>query len=394
MMRITHGSLAFALAFLCTNHLQAVELDEFERRDYDLAASSAAYFTPPGPHHRLFLDLYNITDFYNFETNDTPGYIDGTWLADTLRPTLTVLWNERFRTQIGLVALRGYGDEEGFGSVDPWIQLLWQPVKPVSVLLGNLNTPHYYHPSLFMSLNYVRESPVETGAQVLVKTENWYDDIFFNYRLQNTPEHAEKFDIGFVHRNAWKFLRFHYQAHWIHEGGTLYPHPIATINDAAQLAGLGMQFQPHRSWIVGAKWSYLSSRRIQDSSLEDSPLALDVQGCARLYEVYTRIRRFKFSYEYWSSSSYSHEGSDPWFTLPKLNLLTGRWDILLGRDFNLFLRYTAGLAGENNQGVSQFVKSAIHLQAAWQFSIPIIEWTTPSAVPQGQPIPARWDEGV
>jgi len=381
------GGLFFAIP------ARAINLDEFERHDYDLTSSSRAWSLGPASRLRLFLDIYNVTDFYDFESNDTPGFVDGTWLADTVRPTATILWDERYRIQLGAVARRGYGEKKGFGSVDPWMQLLWQPAKPFSVILGNLDIPHYYLPAILLPLNYVRDQATETGVQLLHRRENWYDDLYFNYRLQDTPEHNEKFDLGFVHRNfLWEFLRLDYQSHWIHEGGTLNPHPFDTLNDIASAAGVGAQLHPLPFCIIGARWAYLHSHRRVDSS--NPALVEHVNGDGHYYEAFTRINRFKFGYAYWRSHRYSHEGGDPWFTLGRLQLVTARWDVILGRDFNVFLGYTGYFPGNDNPGISRLLMSAIHLQVAWQFSIPIHEWNTPAAAPEGQPIPARWDEGL
>jgi hypothetical protein len=394
-----YGLGVFGLLIILSGSVQAVELDEFERADYDSLAPTHAPSTSSA-RHRLFLDVSNVTDFYDFETNATENFYDGTWIADTLRPTATILWDEKFRTQIGLVARKGYGDRVGFSSVDPWIQFLWRPARPFTLILGNLETPHRYHPALFMPLNYVLESPVETGAQALLRFKNWSDDLYFNYRLQDTEEHAEKFDVGIVHQNAWKFLRFNYQLHLVHEGGTLNLRDYSTRNDFVHLVGAGVHFRPARIWSLGARWSYLTSHLRQDATRPDAnepnpELNFNEEGKGNLYEGYTRIARVRLSYEFWKGSNYSHEDGDPWFRLPKLHLVSARWDVLSGRTFNLFLRYSAGFPGINDMDAARYIKSAVHMQASWQFSIPILEWTMPSGTtPEGQPVAMRWDEEV
>jgi hypothetical protein len=369
-----------------------VVLDEFERRDYDLSVTTQAWAASPGPHKRLYLDVYNVTDFWDFETNNTPGFVDGTWLADTIRPTATLLWDDRYRIQLGVLAQKGYGDEEGFGVTEPWIQLLWQPARRYTVILGNLDIPHYYFPALFFPANYVLDKPFETGAQLLHRRENWYDDLFINYRLKDTPEHQEKFDLGFVHRNQWKFLRLNYQSHWTHQGGTLFSHPVDTINDVAQAVGGGVHYQPGRSWILGAGYHYLHSHRRVDAA--DPALRQEHNGNGNLYEAYLRWSRLKLTYQYWRGKDFEHESGDAWFTLPKVQLAAVRWDIIMSRDFNLLLDYTGYFIGTNDRQIEQYLKSAIHLQVTWQFSIPVLEWTTPAVTPEGPPIPARWDEGL
>lgn len=395
-LRILSGAL-LGLWLSAGLRVQAQETDPFERRDIEATQPPTSALVTPGPHHRLYLDVYNVTDLYDFETNDETGMVDGTWLADTLRPTATILWDDRFRIQFGVSARKAYGHGRKIDSVDPWLQLLWKPNKPFTVILGNLDMPHAYHDALFMPLNYVRESPVESGAQLLFNKENWSQELYFNYRQQDTPEHNEKFDVGFTHNNAWKFLRFNYQVHWIHYGGTLNRHTYATINDVAHLFGAGMQFQPAARWIVGAKYSYLMSKRKEAAAdpADGGPLTRqDTKGSGRLYEVYTRISRVKISYAYWRGILYQHEGSDPWYTLPRLSVISLRWDILASKQFNMVLGYSGGMAGPNDRGVSRELMSAIHLQAAWKFSIPICEWTGGSVTAGTPSMPERWDDGV
>ena len=82
------------------------------------------------------------------------------------------------------------------------------------------------------------------------------------------------------------------------------------------------------------------------------------------------------------------------FVLPTMQLATIRWDILLSPDFNLYFETTGYFIGNNDLGYDRFVKAAFHIQGSWQFSIPIIEWSTPAASPKGEPVPARWDYGI
>ncbi len=368
-------------------------VSQFDVEDYTVSVSTHSWAQPPSDHHRLFFDVYNVTDFFDSETGGTAGFTDQTLLADTIRPTATVLWDERFRIQVGLIAEKAYGNPVGYRSVDPWLQLLWQPVKPLSVLFGNLDTPHYYYPPLFYPTNYFMQSTNENGAQLIVKKPGWYDDLYFNYRLLDTADHNEKFDFGFVHRSEWKWLTLHYQAHWIHNGGELNPHAFNTRNDVAQAGGLGVQFRPAAAFSIGGTYSYLHSHLRQDA---DSPADLigSTNGDGDLYQVFARWSRLKVIYGNWRGHRFSHEGGDPMFTLPVLQMATFRWDILLSRDFNLFAETTGYFVGNNVQGYDHDIKAAFHIQASWQFSIPIIEWTTPAASPEGSPVPSRWDYGI
>lgn len=384
----------FALAS-AARPLRAIQspVSQFDLQDYETVASSHAWSQEPSDHHRLYLDVYNVTELFDSETGDAAGFAGQTLLADTLRPTATVLWDERFRIQMGLIAEKTYGDAGGLSSVDPWLQLLWQPAHPLSVVIGNLDTPHYYLPALFQPTNYFLQRTHETGLQVILKKPHLYDDLYFNYRLLDTPSHNEKFDLGFVHRNMWKGLSFDYQSHWVHEGGELHPHFTNTRNDVAQAFGVGLQFHPLRSTFVGGNYVRFHSHLRQDS---DTP-ALEIPstaGAGNLFQAWTRVWRFKLIYGHWNGRHFSHEGGDPMFTLPSLNIATVRWDIILSRDFNLLAETTGYFIGNNDQGYDHYVKATFHIQAAWQFSIPVMEWTSPAASPEGEPIPARWDYGI
>ncbi len=387
--------------------------------DYTASVSTYAWTQSPGDRHRLYLDVYNVTDFFDAETGGEVGFADHTVLADTIRPTATILWDDRFRIQIGLIAEKAYGSDPGFDSVDPWLQLLWQPIKPLSVVMGNLDTPHYYLPAIFYPANYFEQnfspnnlphipqlkavpsnyftqSTNETGAQMILKRPNEYEDLFFNYEMQDVQEHNEKFALGFVHQNIfWRWLSFNYQAHWLHYGGQFNPHPIGTRNDVAQAVGLGLSCHPldTQSFILGARYTYLRSHLRQDST--DPAINIPrTNGHGNLIEAIARWGRLKLIYGHWRGYDYYHEGGDPMFILPVLNMATVRWDILLGRDFNLYAETTGYYIGNNNLGYSHEVKTAFHIQASWQFSIPIVEWSTPAASPEGQPVPARWDYGI
>jgi hypothetical protein len=421
-MRMFRGKfLVFGVLFLGFSRAQAIQpvVSQFDMEDYVSASSTYSWSQPPANRHRLYLDVYNVTDFFDAETGGSAGFADHTQLADTIRPTATVLWDDRFRIQVGLIAEKAYGSNPGFDSVDPWLQLLWQPIKPLSVVFGNLDTPHYYLPAVFYPMNYFEQNfdpanlpkikqltaiPTnyfsqttnETGAQLILKKPTIYDDLFFNYQQQDIQAHNEKFALGFVHRNTlWQWLSLNYQAHWLHYGGEFNPHPIFTRNDVAQAVGMGIACHPFdtQRFTLGARYTYLHSHLRQEAA--DSVTTIPTtNGHGSLFEAIARWGRLKLIYGSYRGHEYYHEGGDPMFILPVLRMATIRWDILLAQDFNLYFETTEYFIGNNDLGYNHDVKSAIHIQASWQFSVPIMEWTSPAASPEGQPIPARWDYGI
>lgn len=392
-------------------------VSQFDLQDYDVATSTFGWSQPPSSHHRLYLDVYNETDFFDSETGGTAGFADHTQLADTIRPTATVLWDDRFRIQLGFIAEKAYGSQPTVESADPWIQLLWQPIKPLSVIFGDLDTPHYFLPALFYPNNYFEQNlstilpPIpqvktipndyftqstnETGAQLILKQPSLYDDLFFNYEQQNVGPNNEKFALGFVHRNNWEWLYLNYQAHWLHYGGENDSQPIETRNDVAQAAGLDAEFHllDISSLIVGAGYTYLHSHLRQDAS-DPAYIIPSTNGHGDLWQTFARWGRLKIIYGYWHGYNYYHQDGDPMFVLPTMQLATVRWDILLSPDFSLYCETTGYFIGDNNLGYDRDAKAAFHIQGSWQFSIPIVEWTNPAASPEGPHVPARWDYGI
>jgi hypothetical protein len=410
------GFLSFGLS-----RAEAIQpvVSQFDMGEYTTATSTYSWAEAPANRHRLYLDVYNVTDFFDSETGGAVGFADHTQLADTIRPTATVLWDDRFRIQVGLIAEKAYGSNPGYDSVDPWLQLLWQPIQPLSVIFGDLDTPHYFLPAIFYPMNYFEQnfdpanlpkipqlasipsnyftqSTNETGAQLILKKPNIYDDFFFNYENQDIPTHNEKFALGFVHRNTfWKWLSLNYQAHWLHYGGENNPHPIETRNDVAQAVGIGIACHPFDtpSFTIGGRYTYLHSHLRQEAGAPADNIPR-TNGHGRLLEAIARWGRVKLIYGSYRGDGYYHEGGDPMFILPVVRMGTLRWDILLAQDFNLYLETTEYFIGNNNLGYNHDIKSAIHVQASWQFSIPIMEWTSPAASSEGAPIPARWDYGI
>jgi hypothetical protein len=394
-------------------------VSQFDMEDYMVASSTHSWDQAPSDRHRLYLDVYNVTDFFDAETAGEVGFADHTVLADTIRPTATVLWDDRFRIQIGAIAEKSYGSDPGFNSVDPWLQLLWKPTRNLNVVLGNLDTPHYYLPAVFYPTNYFEQnfdpanvpripqlralpanyythSTTETGAQLILKKPEIYDDLFFNYAMQDIPAHNEKFALGFVHRNHfWRWFTLNYQAHWLHYGGQFNPHPVETRNDVSQAGGLGISCHPldTEAFILGGRWTYLQSHLRQEST-DPAVNIPKTDGHGRLLEAIARWGRVKFIYGSWHGNGYYHEGGDPMFILPRVRMATVRWDILFSRDFNLYFESTSYFVDNNDLGYSHDAKTALHVQASWQFSIPVMEWTSPAASSEGQPIPARWDYGI
>ena len=362
--------------------------------EFAASASTQTWSSGPSGSYRLFVDVYNLTDFYDSEPGrDKDRFPAKTLLSDTARPVVTLLWDKRFRFQAGVIAQRTYGREPGIGSVDPWLQMLWKPTPAVSAVFGNLSIPHDYLPAIKYHEDYFLNDNNEKGMQVLHRREGWTDDLFFNYRQSETAERQEKFDLGYVHHNEWKWFNFTYQAHFTHTGGDNFPHTYNTISDSAQTGGAGLKFHPFANFIWGGSYSYLHSHFRTDAG-PDTALSRQVNGDGHLVEGFIRWSRLRVTFGDWHNSNYSHEGGDPYYIVPVMQFLEAHWDFVVAEDFKLFGEITGYFLGNNNNGFSHYVKPTFWIEAAWHFSIPSKGWALGALEEEKDEEPARWDNDI
>jgi hypothetical protein len=357
-----------------------------DRRDYEAVASTRAWSVAPSGHYRLFLDVYNNADYYDSEPGgQTKLFADRTLLTDTIRPVMTVLWDQQFRFQAGVIAQRTYGDFVGYGSVDPWVQLLWRPISSFDAIAGDLNIPHDYLPAIFYAPNYVFNVNHEEGLQLLNLHPNWRDDLFVNYHQIETANQHELIDFGFTHHNDWKFLNLTYQAHWQHQGGDNFPHPDNTINDTAQAVGIGIKQKVGDSFIVGGNYYYLHSHyRVQSDTPGDTTRK---NGDGHYFTTYVRYSRLKLTYGHWHGNGYSHGDGDQYFQVPNMEQAIVHYDMLISEDFSLFAEVVGYFVENNSLGIDHYVKPTFWIQASWHFAIPSKGWS-PGEPPSDEP---RWD---
>jgi hypothetical protein len=394
---ISLSIITLLLGIASSAHAVLGILGDGDKKEYDMVASSQPWDAAPARNCRLFLDVYNTSDYYDSEPNGDPRFSDRTVLSDTVRPVTTVLW-DRYRFQVGLIAQRNFGTQPAISSIDPWVQLMWKPTQNFVAIMGNLDIPHQYMAPVFYAQNYflISGQNTEKGLQLLHNGKDWTDDLFFNYRQTETATQQEKLDFGFVHHNDYRLpsdliLHLTYQAHWTHTGGDNYPHLINTINDSAQAWGVGLKRQLGSSVIVGGNFSYLHSHYRTDSS--SAPLSETIQGDGRYTQLFVRYGRIKVVYGSWRGSNFSHEEGDEYFRASVMRLGIIHWDILLGNDFNLFAEAVGYFIGNNDVGYSHFVKPTFTIQAAWHFAVPSLGWNLGNS-PETWPPPDRWDTGL
>lgn len=100
---------------------------------------------------------------------------------------------------------------------------------------GDLETPHDYHLLVEYDV-YEFLRPAEKGLQIFFKSENFYQDLYVNWREKNTPGNHERFNLGSISKLSWAGGSLALQLLYVHRGGVEYSQdPVVFENIAAAL---------------------------------------------------------------------------------------------------------------------------------------------------------------
>lgn len=149
-----------------------------------------------------------------------------------------------------------FGGEDTVETVRPVLALVYRPVEGVHFLAGTLQPRHRFHDAVFDDLMYFIR-PVEQGFQLLVDRRYYQQDLFINWQQQNTRVTNERFDIGYVGKLQFGFLRLNLQGHYDHLGGEVpFPdfRPLEARNNLAWAVGPELAFSPSRYFPSLSAW--------------------------------------------------------------------------------------------------------------------------------------------
>lgn len=217
-------------------------------------------------------------------TNDFRFYGDNTEFGGPYRDGETILGGQLlsfFEVPVGeriTILAGGYADVRSGGDDDPndsepILSFRYRISDRSKLILGTLETERRHgliDPIQVSTLELTR--PVESGMQYLTAGEGWKFDGFINWQRENTPEHREAFDYGFV--GEWKAgagFALEGQVHGYHVGGQLY--------DAGEEVYNNVVFAPGVRWthdfpVVGesrVRAMYLLSTTTEDEAHPERP---------------------------------------------------------------------------------------------------------------------------
>ncbi len=281
----------------------------------DSAASSASTA------HDLDLRLETTTYLLNLEKQ---GLEDNTFTNGLGRDTtlignlLNVYVRKRLLSSVdvdlGVFANMPYGHDREISQVRPIIRLQYKPTEEVSALFGTLAGPHRdFHDAVFDNANrFVR--PLEQGAQVLVDSRYYRQDLFINWEQAFRGSATNRYDIGYAGQLRAGPFRFNAQAHWVRNGQALLKldRSFDTAENLVTAAGPELVLEPSTYFPALAWWNQLGIRATYLTSLNESPGSQPaIRGRGYELSVWLDVAGWRPSVSFWRGRQFLSQQGDP-----------------------------------------------------------------------------------
>ncbi|MBA3754116.1 MAG: hypothetical protein H0X01_08280, partial [Nitrospira sp.] len=287
---------------------------------YALAASPASPGPPPVSHD-LDLRLETTTYVLNLEKQ---GLEDNTFTNGLGRDTtlignfLSVYLRKRLLSAVdldlGVFANMPFGHDKEVSQVRPIIRLLYRPTEEVTALVGTLAVPHRnFHDAVFDKANrFVR--PIEQGAQIMVNSEYYRQDLFINWEQAFGGSATNRYDVGYAGQLRAGPLRLHGQAHLVHHGQALLKLDRAfnTGNNLVTAFGPELILEPSTHFPALSWWNQLGVRMTYLTSFNE-PMANSpgVRGHASELNVWLDLAGWRPSVSFWRARHFLSQQGDP-----------------------------------------------------------------------------------
>ena len=179
--------------------------------------------------------------------------------------------------EIGVFANMPFGHDREVSQVRPIMRLTYQPIEQIKAVIGTLQMPHQdFHNAVFYRGNrFLR--PIEQGAQMLVDSELYRQDLFINWEQAFRGSAPNRFDVGYAGQLKFGPLHFNGQAHWVRNGQALFKldRSFQTGDNLVVAASPELVLEPSRyfpalPWWnqLGIRFTYLTSYNQTDAGAE------------------------------------------------------------------------------------------------------------------------------
>lgn len=218
--------------------------------------------------------------------------------------------------ELGLFANMPFGHDTEISQVRPILRLTYQPTEQIAAMVGTIHTPHRdFHDAVFDNGNrFLR--PIEQGAQMLVDSEFYRQDLFINWEQAFRGSATNRFDVGYAGQVKFGPLHFNGQAHWVRNGQALFKldRSFQAGDNLVVAVGPELVLEPSRFFRSAVWWNqlgirltYLTSYNQPDAGSEAS------RGRGYEFHAWLDVAGWRPYISFWKGRNFLSQQGDPEF---------------------------------------------------------------------------------
>ncbi len=256
---------------------------------------------------------------------------DTTLIGSQLNATLYRRLLPGLEAELGVFANMPFGHDTEVSQVRPIVRLTYQPAEQLTAVVGTLRTPHRdFHDAVFDNGNrFLR--PIEQGAQMLVDSRYYRQDLFINWEQAFRGSAPNRYDVGYAGQLRFGPLHFNGQVHWVRNGQALFKLDRSFDTRDNLVAGGGpelvlepSQYFPMLPWWnqFGVRFTYLTTYNQTDDESDAT------RGRGYELQTWLDLAGWRPSLSFWKGRNFLSQQGDPEFrasNFPEIGLSKTIW---------------------------------------------------------------------
>ena len=216
--------------------------------------------------------------------------------------------------ELGVFANMPFGHDTEISQVRPILRLTYQPSEELTGIIGTLRGPHQdFHNAVFYRGNrFLR--PIEQGAQMLVDSEFYRQDLFINWEQAFRGSAPNRFDVGYAGQLKFGPLHFNGQAHWVRNGQALFKldRSFQAGDNLVVAAGPELVLEPSRYFSALPWWNQFGIRFTYLTSYNQTEAGAEATR-GRGYELHAwlDLGGWRPSLSFWKGRNFFSQQGDP-----------------------------------------------------------------------------------
>lgn len=256
---------------------------------------------------------------------------DTTLIGNLVQATLYRRLLPTLEAEIGVFANMPFGHDHEISQVRPIMRLTYQPSEQITAVAGTIRTPHRdFHDAVFDNGNrFLR--PLEQGAQMLVDSTHYRQDLFINWEQAFRGSAPNRYDVGYAGQLKFGPLHLNGQAHWVRNGQALFKldRPFRTGDNLVVAAGPELVLEPSRHFPALSWWNQLGIRFTYLTSYNQPEAGIEATR-GRGYELHTwlDLAGWRPYVSFWKGRNFLSQQGDPEFrasNFPEFGLSKTVW---------------------------------------------------------------------